>query len=104
MKTKTHVLFAVLIAVAIALYMKFEKIYLFGIVIGVLLPDMIEPPSSPFHRKFFHSKRLLQWLFFSAIMAFVFSMVNEAFFWVFFVLLGYIIHLFGDFVFHGLPR
>ena len=104
MKTKTHVLFAVFIAVAIALYLKFERIYLFGLIIGVLLPDILEPPVSMFHRKFFHSKRLLRFMIFFSIIMLIVALVKENFFWLFFITLGYIIHLIGDWLFHRLPR
>jgi len=104
MKLKTHVLTAVLVAVAIALFFYYEKVYLFGIILGVILPDIFEPPMSVHHRKFFHSRKLFKILVLLIAGLFFVSLHSEQFFWLFFIFLGYEIHLFGDLLFHGLPR
>ncbi len=104
MKTKTHVISAIIIALAIVFYFKFDGIYLLGIIIGVLLPDILEPATTRFHRGFFHSRRMLKGMVLIMIMVFVLSFASKNLFWIFFILLGYVIHLLGDLVFHGLPK
>lgn len=104
MRIKTHVLTAVLAAIAIGFYLRFERIYLLGLIIGAILPDIIEPPHFMYHRHFWHSKRLLGGLPFVLILMFAASMINEKFYWLFFTLAGYELHLLGDLLFYGLPR
>jgi membrane-bound metal-dependent hydrolase YbcI (DUF457 family) len=104
MKIKNHVLSAVIVAVAIYLIFYYEKISLLGIIVGVILPDILEPPSSIHHRKFFHSRKLLKVIPILALLAFLASLHSEQFFWLFFIFLGYEIHLLEDLIFHGLPR
>lgn len=104
MRIKAHVLWAVLAAIAIAFYLKFESIELFGLVIGAMLPDIIEPPRNAWHRRFFHSKRMFKIIILLAIAAFALSFADKKWLWVLFTLVGYEIHLIGDALFHKLPR
>jgi len=104
MRIKTHILIAVLSAIAIVFYLRFERVYLLGLIIGAMLPDVIEPPYSRYHRHFWHSKRLLGGLPFILVFVFVISMIDETFYWLFFTLIGYELHLLGDLLFYGLPR
>lgn len=104
MKTRTHVLIAVLISIFIALYFGFEKVYLFGIVLGVLLPDILEPPVSMHHRRFFHSRKFLKFLVLAAIVTFIISLAKENFLWPFFIEIGYIVHLLCDSFSYRLPK
>lgn len=104
MRIKTHILVAIVAAIAIVFYLRFERIYLLGLIIGAMLPDIIEPPFSRYHRRFWHSKRLLTGLPFILIAVFVISLINERVYWLFFTLIGYELHLLGDFLFYGLPR
>ncbi len=104
MNTKTHVITALIISVFIIFFLKFDEIYLLGIIIGVLLPDILEPPKSIFHRKFFHSKRMLKGIVLIMTITFILSYALKSLLWLFFILLGYEIHLLGDLMFHRLPR
>jgi len=99
MKSSAHVLIVTLIAIAIVIYLKFSEVYLFGIIIGVILPDLIEPPSSRFHRKFWHSRKLFKAIILLLAFSFLASLlISRDMYWVFFILLGYEIHLFCDYL------
>ena len=104
MNLKSHVMTAVLLAIATAYYLQYERIFLFGIVIGSMLPDIIEPATSRFHRKFWHSRRIMNALLLLIIVSFLASLESESFFWLFFMLIGYELHLLGDLFFYGLPK
>lgn len=80
-------------------------VYGLGLFIGGVLPDWIEPAHHYTHRKFFHSKRLLKWLYYSLIPLLILSYFWNDGFWLFFTIVGYISHLLADSTTtRGLPK
>ena len=64
--------------------------------IGSVSPDIIEPPVDYTHRRFFHSKRMLKYLFVPLLIFFFLMFVIPLFKWLFFMLIGYEMHLIAD--------
>ncbi len=66
--------------------------------IGALIPDKLDPPFSPRHRKFAHSKALLiLFIMFTAITLYILSTRENLVLWsLYFFLIGYISHLILD--------
>ena len=80
--------------------------YLFPLLIGILLPDLIEVANSPNHRAFFHSIRLLKIIIFFIIPLTIVSayLVNPRYFILTVLFAGYLLHLAADSVTKkGLP-
>jgi membrane-bound metal-dependent hydrolase YbcI (DUF457 family) len=70
------------------------------------LPDIFEPATSPQHRQFFHSKKVLKFLFsyvtpYSLLAG---AFIDVKYYLIFFGAVGYELHLLADFVTpKGLP-
>ncbi len=105
--------FAVSVIFSIGLYLILDKyhflpsfIYVIPLFVCATLPDIFEPATSPDHRKFYHSKKVLKFLFSYII---PYSLVAGAFidvryYWIFFGAVGYELHLLADFATpKGLP-
>jgi len=73
-------------------------IYLFPLLIGILLPDLLEPAISPHHRNFFHSWRMLKIIIFYIIPITIISayFVDERYFILVAFFAGYCLHLLPD--------
>ncbi len=66
-------------------------------VIGAILPDVLEPPKSKWHRKFFHSKILLIIILFAILIVIGFPWLNGALkAGLLIVLISYLSHLIMD--------
>ena len=70
--------------------------YTIPIFIGVVFPDILEPPIHWTHRKKFHSKRCLKIISLFLIGLASMSLIFNWFIYIFFFIVGYIIHLLGD--------
>ena len=91
------------ILVGIILYIFLPKIgitinpmYLLPLFFTTLLPDILEPANHYNHRKFFHSKKVLNYLLIGLVISFIISLMLNGFFYVFFGILGYVVHLLMD--------
>ncbi len=71
--------------------------YILVAIVGILAPDILEPPTNYQHRNIFHSRRILK---FFMILSFVFILfglaLDEIFFYLTTFIVGYNIHLFLD--------
>ncbi len=62
-----------------------------------ILPDLIEPSITYNHRNYFHSKRFFKILVVSLIGFLILAVIkSETYFFWFFGVLGYLLHLIGD--------
>jgi inner membrane protein len=105
MNFKQHTVISIIIAVIIGYFFRDLIVYVGFIVLGALLPDIIEPPRSPFHRKFFHSRLFFKLLFLGLIILFIASLNENKYYWAFFLVLGYLTHLIFDAIIpKGLPK
>ena len=69
-----------------------------------VLPDILEPPTSRWHRAFFHSKRCLKCVLVLAIVGWAIGMQSGNY-TLLFAALGYLVHLLEDATTKaGLPR
>jgi len=98
---ETHFVFAVIFLIIIYFILKQFNLmdYLFyaGIlIIGSVLPDIIEPAKNYTHRNYFHSKRFLKILYYSLIPTLLVGIFFHNFLYVFFFILVYISHLWLD--------
>ncbi len=82
----------------VEIHLTWFTIYLFPLLIGILLPDLIEIANSPNHRAFFHSIRLLKIiLFFITPLTIVSAyLVNSRYFILTVFFAGYLLHLAAD--------
>ena len=72
-------------------------VYLIPMYITSVLPDIIEPAVDYKHRGFFHSKRALRFLYKYALgISFIIALIFNVFFYLFFGVVGYILHLLLD--------
>jgi len=106
-----HIGIAILLALIISFILyKLNLIdfiyYLFPMYITSILPDILEPATDYRHRKFFHSKRVLKFLYKYVLgITFLLALIFNFFFYIFFGTLGYILHLLLDSTTPmGLPR
>ena len=67
--------------------------YASALIVGSVLPDIIEPAKNYKHRKYFHSKRFLKVLAISLIPFFIIGIFNNLFLYGLFLIIGYILHL-----------
>jgi membrane-bound metal-dependent hydrolase YbcI (DUF457 family) len=75
------------------------------LVVGSVIPDFLDPPRNPYHRKFFHSKHLFKALFLSLFIFFILSQYFDGLDYVIAFVIGYVLHLFLDFFTPmGLPK
>lgn len=71
--------------------------YMIPMLFTTILPDIIEPATDYKHRRFFHSKRILKFLSAYCLPAFfILGLIFNFFFYVFFGVVGYVLHLLGD--------
>jgi len=66
------------------------------LLIGSILPDIIEPAKHYTHRNYFHSKRFLKALYISLIPLILIGFFVNNIFYIFFLIIGYILHLWLD--------
>jgi len=101
------------IAVAIALALLIWKlnivslaVYSIPMYLTTTLPDILEPPVSPSHRNYFHSKRFFKLLSVCLGIILVYaSLIDSRGFFYFFGVLGYQIHMICDSVtYKGMPN
>jgi hypothetical protein len=67
-----------------------------ALLIGSVIPDIIEPAEHYTHRKYYHSKRFLKILYFSLPISLLLGIILNPILCVFFFVLGYISHLWLD--------
>ena len=80
-------------------------LHIFALMLGSVVPDLLEPAYNSFHRDFFHSKRLLKLLLISIIPLLILSKFIFETSYVLVFILAYILHLFLDsFTRRGLPK
>jgi len=74
-------------------------IYAWVIILGAMIPDTLDPWSKENrynHRKFWHSKRMLNFLYIVLPISFVWALFQSWMFYTFFIIVGYITHLWAD--------
>ena len=64
--------------------------------VGSVMPDILDPPTSCWHRQFFHCKRVLKYMFYSLPVTILIALLWHPMLYVTFFALGYIIHLLMD--------
>ena len=102
MNHKEHLTINLLSTVPFALLLYFAGwfdyiYYLVPMVLVSSLPDVIEPAKHYTHRKFFHSKRVLVFLSKYVLPSFfILGIFWRDSFYLFFGVLGYIVHLLAD--------
>ncbi len=67
--------------------------YSFGIFLGCMIPDIIEPAIHYTHRKAFHSKRALKVMFYILLGSMLLGLFFNWLWFISFFALGYIVHL-----------
>ena len=79
-------------------YLGFLKFFGYAVtlLIGSVLPDVIEPAKDYTHRDYFHSRRFLKILYYGLIVTFIIGLISNQIFYIFFLIIGYIFHLFLD--------
>ena len=73
--------------------------YGFTLFFGAILPDILDPWTEENrynHRGYWHSKRFLNELYWFLLLSFILAIVFNWMFYVFFLILGYISHLWLD--------
>jgi len=80
--------------------------YMIPMYITSILPDLLEPATDYKHRRFFHSKRILKVLSTYVLgITFIAALLFNWVFYIFFGVVGYILHLLLDWTTPmGLPR
>ena len=66
------------------------------LLIGSILPDILEPAKDYTHRDYFHSERFLKLLYKSLIPLVIIGLFLNQILYLFFLILGYISHLWLD--------
>jgi len=98
----THVGIAIILAIIISFILYKLNLtdfvtYLIPMYITSVLPDILEPAIDYKHRKFFHSKRILKFLSKYVLgIIFILALIFNFFFYFFFGVMGYILHLLLD--------
>ena len=98
----THIGIAIILALIISfvLYkLNLENFvyYLIPMYFTSILPDILEPAIDYTHRGFFHSKKVLKFLSKYVLgITFLLALIFNFFFYVFFGVVGYILHLLLD--------
>lgn len=67
-----------------------------GLLLGSVIPDIIEPPTSWKHRGFYHSKRILKQLIPICIIISIIAIFLQFMLIISSFLLGYVVHLLAD--------
>jgi inner membrane protein len=98
MNSKEHFTLAFILLIIIYFILNYFNLnayfsYSAVLLIGAILPDIIEYPKDWKHRKFFHSKRFLRGCCYSLIITLVLGLLINSFLYIFFLTLGYISHL-----------
>jgi len=95
--------FTVAIVLLIAIYFGLNWLNLLNyffyagvLIIGSVLPDIIEPAKHYTHRNYFHSKRFLKILYYSLIPTLLIGIFFNWILYIFFLVVGYISHLWLD--------
>ena len=102
MRNKEHIGFAIFIGIGIyfvLIVLNLEELFAYTIpmYLTTVLPDILEPAIHYTHRNFFHSKRVLRFLYKYALwISLVIAIFFNGFFYIFFGILGYILHLLLD--------
>ena len=87
------VVIVVLVLILALFKLDFTVSIIMGMLIGTLAPDIIEPATDYRHRHFFHSRKFLKYLFQGLLVSFVLALFISSLWWIFFFIVGYIIHL-----------
>ena len=87
------VLFLIIILILDKLSLNHWMGFALALLIGSILPDIIEPAKHPFHRKYFHGKRFLKILSITLIITLILGIFINQFLYLTFLALGYILHL-----------
>jgi membrane-bound metal-dependent hydrolase YbcI (DUF457 family) len=72
-----------------------DSFALLGVLLGSIIPDILDPPTSYKHRRFFHSKRVRKYMGYVSIgvvLVIITPLLNA----VTFFCLGYFLHLMAD--------
>lgn len=101
MNTKEHFTLAIILLIVIYFILNWLNLlnyfsYASVLIIGSVLPDIIEPAKDYTHRNYFHSKRFLKILYYSLIPTFLMGIFFNKVLYIFFLILGYISHLWLD--------
>jgi membrane-bound metal-dependent hydrolase YbcI (DUF457 family) len=87
------------IAIAIIIYFLYNnwiQASISMLFIGAIIPDIIEPPINYKHRKFFHSRYVLNLFAIGTGISFIITLFWFPFSWIFYFALGYLSHLLAD--------
>lgn len=104
MRNREHVLIAFAVGYVLYQFLNIGGSAFFPLVIGSVLPDVLEPAADYKHRGFFHSKRVLKKMPVSVLIGFIIGW-STGYYHLFFGLLGYSTHLLCDATTPmGLPR
>lgn len=98
---ETHFTIAFILLVIIYFLMNYlSLVKYFGfatiLLIGSILPDMIEPAYHYTHRKYFHSKSFLKILYIILLPLLIISIFLPIILYLLFLIIGYILHLWLD--------
>lgn len=102
MNRDAHIGIAILLAILfsfilVKLGLENFMYYLFPMYFTSILPDVLEPATDYTHRQFFHSKRVLKFLLnYALTITFIFALIFHWGFYIFFGIVGYILHLLLD--------
>ncbi len=111
MNRNQHIWLSVFFSLALGLLLwklKLPNLFIYSLPMypTAILPDFIEPALDPNHRKFFHSKRMFKFLVIClVILLLLASFKSQHYFFWFFGVLGYLLHLIAEsLTFKGLPN
>lgn len=101
MNKNEHLLIAlILLVVTYFIFNYFNLLNYLGyavtLFIGSVIPDWTEPAKDYQHRSYFHSKKFLKILYYSAIPLLLIGLFSNWFLYLFFLVIGYISHLWLD--------
>lgn len=109
MNSKEHYTLAFILLIVIYFILNYFNLlsyfgYSVSLLLGSVLPDMIEPAKNYMHRNYFHSKRFLKILYYLIIPTLILSILFNYLFYIFFLIMGYISHLWLDSTTRRLPE
>jgi len=101
MNKEQHFTLAIVLLIAIYFGLNWLNLlnyfsYASVLIIGSVLPDIIEPAKHYTHRNYFHSKRFLKILYYSLIPTLLIGIFFNWILYFFFLAIGYISHLWLD--------
>ncbi len=101
MNKEEHFTLAIILVIAIYFILNYLNLlnyfpYAGVLLIGSVLPDIIEPAKHYTHRNYFHSKRFLKILYYSLIPTLLLGVFIHGILYLFFLVIGYISHLWLD--------